>query len=125
MDVWWVGGHTLALCIGGTRLALAPLIALTVTTLAVATVILALANVLHLAVAVNGAPGPVTVAAVVVALTVLTGRAGTVAARRDAATAGRTVAAGWDATIVAARAAVATVAAALTTGAVPAGVEAP
>ena len=117
--------RTLALGVSRTRLAFAPLVALTVTTLTVATVVLTVADILHLAVAVNRAPGPVAVAALVVALTVLAGRAATLAAGRDAATTGRTVTAGWDAAVVTARAAVATVAAALTTGAVTAGVEAP
>lgn len=116
--------HTLALGVSGTRLALAPVVALTVAALAV-TVVVAVADILHLAVTVNGAPGPVAVAAVVVALAVLAGRAAAVTARGDAAAAGRTVAARGNTAVIAARAAVATVAAALTTGAVTAGVEAP
>lgn len=116
--------HTLALGFGGTRLALAPVVALTVTTLAV-TVVVTLADILHLTVTIDRAPGPVAVAAIVVALAVLAGRAGTLTARGHAATAGRTVTARWNAAIITARAAVATVAATLTTGAVTTGVEAP
>ena len=56
-----VGNHTLALFDGGTGLALTPLV--TVAWLAVATLVLAIADILHLAIAINGAPGPVAVAA--------------------------------------------------------------
>lgn len=127
VDVCWERRHTLALFDNGASLAFAPLITLTVATLAVATLIVAVAHVLHLAVTINGAPRPVAVAAIIVALTavVFAGRASTLTARRGAAAAGRPVATCWDAAVITARAAVATVAAALTTGAVTAGVEAP
>jgi hypothetical protein len=119
-------GVGLALFAGRTSLAFAPVVALTVATLAVATVILTVTDILHLAVTIDGAPGPVAVAAVIVALTavVLARRATTVTARGGAAAARRSVTTRWDTTVVA-RAAVATVAAALTTGAVTAGIEAP
>ena len=119
-------GHTLALFTGSTSLAFAPVVAFTVATLAIATVILTITDILHLAVTIDGAPGPVAVAAVIIALTavVLARRATTVTARGGAAAARRSVTTRWNTTVVA-RAAVTTVAAALTTGAVTAGVEAP
>lgn len=66
------GGLTLAGFGVGTSLAVAltPVVTLTVTALTVATVVLAVTNVLHLAVTV-WAPGPVAVTAVVVALTAI------------------------------------------------------
>lgn len=99
----------------------APLVAV-----AVATVVIAIAHVLHLAVAV-GAPGPLTVAALVVALTavVLAGREGlALAAGRSAAAAGRALTACSTLAAVTAVASLATLTA-LTTGAVTTGVEAP
>jgi hypothetical protein len=58
----------LALFAGGRSITLTPVIALTVAALAVATVVLTITHVLHLAIAIDGAPGPVAVAAVVVTL---------------------------------------------------------
>jgi hypothetical protein len=98
----------------GLAVTFAPLIAV-----AVATVVLAIAHILHLAVTV-GAPRAITVTAVVVALAavVLARREGlTVAARRRASATRRALAASTLAALTALRA--------LTTGAVAARVEAP
>jgi hypothetical protein len=102
--------------------AIAPLIAVT-------TVVFAIAHVLHLAVAVDRAPRPIAVTALVVTLTtvILAGRCATLATRRGAATTGRANNATVR-TIAAAVGTVATVTATLgtlTTGAVTARVEAP
>jgi hypothetical protein len=60
-------------------------------TIAVATVVLAVAHVLHLTVAIDGTPSPLTITALVVALTtvILAGRRATLTTRRGAATTGR------------------------------------
>jgi hypothetical protein len=107
----------------GLAVTLTPVIPLAIT---VTTVVLTIAYILHFTVTVNRAPGPVTVAAVVVTLpTVILARGSTaVATRRGAATAGGAVATCRDATVTAITT-VTTVTAAVATGAIAARVESP
>ena len=121
------GIHTLALFAGNTSLAFAPVVTLTLATLTFTTVFITVADILHLSITINWAPGPVAIAAVVVALTtiIFTGRRATLTTRRGAAAARRSVAPSWDTTVVTTRAAVATVATTLTAGTITTRVEAP